>query len=115
VQSRRSRLLLAVPAIFVALFVFTSLTTTSTSAPATRTASRAHEAVREATPAATIASATAPLRRILSLDSHIGAISGPQSLAVTILIWAVAALSFELLLLGAGLGRRGRAPPLARA
>jgi hypothetical protein len=105
-----------VPAVFVALFVVVSLTTARSGGSSTRTATGRHEiSLREAAPSAAIATATAPVRRLVALDSHLGNLTGPQTLAFTLLVWILAGLSFELLVLGAGLSRRSRAPPLARA
>jgi hypothetical protein len=102
--------------VFVALFVVVSLTTTSSRGPAPLITSSGHvTTVGEATRSAAITTATAPFRRVLALDSHIGAIIESQSPAGTPAVWVVVGLSFELLLLGAGLSRRGRAPPLVRA
>ncbi len=101
---------------FVVVVVLASPMTANERRPSNITQSLRHDAeLRAATATPTVSSATAPLRRLLSVDSFVGFLHAAQSVAITLLLWITAALSGWTLLLFAGLTRRGRAPPLLRA
>jgi hypothetical protein len=116
VQFRRWRALPAVPALFVLLFVAASVAGPTSHASRTATGSSRHATIaNDVTSSPAASAATALTRRLASPESLVGYLVVTRAFGLALLFWIAAGWSAWILLMTAGLNRRGRAPPLVRA